>query len=94
MKYTVIWISAAGHELASAWLNAAVRNAVTSAAHAIDMLLSTDPETRGELRFDTVRTLTVPPLGVDFEVVEADRIVYVLSVWYIPPGTVNGSSKP
>jgi hypothetical protein len=29
-----------------------------------------DPEKRGKHRFDTVRSLAVPPLGVDFEVVE------------------------
>ena len=94
MKYHVIWTPAAEQELASVWMNAVVRNTVTSAAHTIDMLLSQDPETRGTSRFDSVRTLTVPPLGVDFEVVAADRFVYVLSVWYSPPGSVNGAGSP
>jgi len=40
-----------------------------------------DPETRGESRHDTVRVLLVPPLGVHFDVVAADRTVYVLAVW-------------
>lgn len=67
--------------LARVWLDAADRNAITSAAAAIDRLLSRGPESRGEVRFDTVRTLSVPPLGVDFEVIEADRMVFVLIVW-------------
>ncbi|HEV3339060.1 MAG TPA: hypothetical protein VG125_01850 [Pirellulales bacterium] len=43
--------------------------------------MARNPESVGELRFDTVRTLAIPPLGVDYEVVDQDRIVYVLSVW-------------
>jgi hypothetical protein len=93
MKYSVVWTAPAEQELTSAWLNASDRNAVTSAAHEIDTLLSEDAERRGQARFDTVRTLVVPPLGVDFDVIEADRIVYVLTVWPIPPATVNGSTK-
>jgi hypothetical protein len=88
MKYTVVWTPSAEQDLAAVWLNAANRNAVTSAAHTIDGLLGQDPETRGTLRFDSVRTLLVPPLGVDFEVVEPDRIVYVLTIWDV---TKNGS---
>ena len=47
----------------------------------IDLLLRTDPETRGAVNFDTVRTLAISPLAVDFEVIPDDRIVWVLSVW-------------
>lgn len=81
MRFTVSWTPTAQQDLAAVWLAAADRNAVTSAANVVDTLLATNPESRGDLRFDTVRTLAVPPLGVDFEVVEADRIVYVLTVW-------------
>ncbi|MFL5340827.1 MAG: hypothetical protein ACJ8F7_11820 [Gemmataceae bacterium] len=62
-------------------MNAADRGAVTSASHTIDRLLARNPGTRGTVRFDTVRTLTVHPLGVDFEVVDQDLIVWVLSAW-------------
>lgn len=47
----------------------------------IDRLLTRDPETMGEARFDTVRTLAIPPLGVDYEVIVDDRLIYVLSAW-------------
>jgi len=50
-------------------------------ANTIDQLLKQNPLAIGEVRFDTVRSLAVAPLGVDFEVLEQDRLVYVLSVW-------------
>jgi hypothetical protein len=81
MRFNVSWTPTAEQDLAAVWMDADDRNAITSAAHTIDGLLAVDPESRGEVRFDTVRTLSVPPLGVDFEVVEPDRIVYVLSAW-------------
>jgi hypothetical protein len=81
MKYTVHWTPSAEQELADIWMNAADRAAVTSASHTIDRLLAWNPDKRGAARFDTVRTLTVPPLGVDFEVVDQDLIVWVLSAW-------------
>jgi hypothetical protein len=81
MTYTVLWIPPAEQNLATVWMDADDRDAVTSAAHTIDRLLARDPESVGEVRFDTVRTLSIAPLGVDYEVIEADRIVYVLAVW-------------
>jgi hypothetical protein len=89
MRYTVLWTPTAEQELAAIWTASADRSAVTAASKEIDRTLSVDPELKGEVSFDTVRTLVVDPLGVDFEVVEADRIVYVLAVWDIttsPPG--------
>jgi hypothetical protein len=56
---------------------------VTAASREIDRILHRDPSTRGESRDQNVRILFITPLGVDFEVVEADRIVYVLAVWRI-----------
>ena len=82
MRFTVIWTAPAEQNLAAVWMAALDRNAVTSAANIVDQLLAEDPETRGEARFDTVRSFVLVPLGLDFEVVELDRIVYVLSVWH------------
>lgn len=81
MSFTVIWTPAAEQELAAIWLSAPDRSAVTAAANAIDWLLRRDPEAIGDQRFDTVRSLGVPPLGADYEVLLQDRLVYVLSVW-------------
>ncbi len=81
MKYMVRWTPAAEQELADIWINAADRGAVTRASHAIDQMLAWNPETRGAPRFDTVRTLSVPPLVVDFDVNDQDLMVWVLSAW-------------
>jgi len=81
MRFTVLWTATAEQDLAAVWLAANNRQAVTSAATTIDDLLTSDPEVRGEPRFDTVRSLSIPPLGIDFEVIEADRVVWVLSTW-------------
>jgi hypothetical protein len=87
--YTVVWKRSAEQQLAALWLLASNRNAVTRAAARIDLLLWADPDQQGTPIFDTIRQLIVPPLGVEFEVVEDDRIVWVLSVW-----TVSGGLTP
>ena len=68
MRYSVLWTRLAEQDLATIWLDAVDRNAVTAAASAIDRLLSRNPESQGEVLFDTVRSLRVPALGVEFEV--------------------------
>jgi plasmid stabilization system protein ParE len=81
MTYTVVWTPAAEDDLAAIWLAAADRKSVTHAARQADELLRNDAETVGESRSETVRILFVPPLGIEFEVVERDRKVSVLTVW-------------
>jgi hypothetical protein len=84
MRYTAIYTDQAEQKLADAWMNSPDRSAITIACNSIDEELAEDPETKGDLRFDTVRSLIAGPLGVEFEVVEPDRLVYVLSVWLVP----------
>lgn len=81
MNYTVVWTEPAQQELARLWAGASDRNAVSAASNRIDRLLGNRPSSVGQVRFDTVRTLAVAPLGVDYEVIDDDRIVYVLAVW-------------
>lgn len=81
MKYTVIWKPEAERRLATLWMDAANRSAVTEAANQIDEMLRRDPDDKGESRDRGRRVLTVPPLGVLFKVRPQDRIVYVLTVW-------------
>lgn len=83
MTFTVLWTPSAEQDLAAVWVAAHDRAAVTSAAATIDALLRENPQALGESREDSLRITFVAPLGVDFEVVEEDRIVYVLSVWLI-----------
>jgi hypothetical protein len=56
--------------------------AITAAANAIDAKLRHDPQSQGEISFDTVRTWTVAPLTVDFEVDEDNCKVHVIAVTY------------
>ncbi len=81
MKFNVVWTRAAEQDLAAVWTEASDRRAVTSAADTIDDLLAQDPDAVGEVCFDTVRSFSVPPLGVDYEVIEAERVVYVFAAW-------------
>jgi hypothetical protein len=83
MNYTVLWTSTAEEGLAALWLTEPDRPAITAAANSIDTQLNTDPDQCGESRYDTVRVLFVYPLGVEFDVQEQDRVVYVTSVWSI-----------
>lgn len=83
MRYTVVWTTDAEQELASIWLNAKDRSAVTSAVLRIDMALREDPLLEGESRSGMFRVIHELPLGVDFRAVEEDRMVYVVAVWYV-----------
>ena len=67
------------------WAPAKDRSAVTAAANRIDVLLRSDPLSCGESRGGSSRVFFVPPLGVDFEVHEDDRLVTVLAVWRVKP---------
>ena len=81
MIYTVIWKPEAERRLASIWLGAVDRDAITLAANQIDQQLRNNPDSQGESRLDGRRILLVPPLGVLFTVQPLDRRVTVVAVW-------------
>ena len=82
MNYSVTWTPGAEQELAAVWLAAADRNAVTQASYRLDQDLAQDPFGRGFERSSSVdRTATDLPLGIDYEVIEDDKLVRVLRVW-------------
>lgn len=83
MTFTVHWTEAAVQMLAAIWMAAPDRNAITVANDEIDAVLREDADTVGRPVFDTVRQFELWPLGVQFEVVKADRLVYVLACWLI-----------
>jgi hypothetical protein len=89
VTYQVIWMPPAEERLAAIWLASSNRNAITHAAHDIDVVLEVFPNAAGECEFDTVREYANSHLTVEFEVVESDRCVYVLNVW----DTANGRPK-
>ena len=79
-RYTVVWVKSAQDELAELWLNAPDRNAVTTAAHAIDQELGEDAQDKGSELSEGLRSLFAPPLKAIFTVREDDRIAEVLRV--------------
>jgi plasmid stabilization system protein ParE len=84
MKFTVVWKRLANAKLATIWIEAADRSAVSAAADAIDHLLKTSPLDQGESRSDNERVLIVSPLAVLYEVHVEDRRVDVLAVRHLP----------
>jgi hypothetical protein len=81
VNWTVVWVSDAEAELAELWLAPLQRQLVANAANEIDRILGIAPRDAGESREEGRRILLVPPLGVTFRVLEADRVVRVLEVW-------------
>jgi hypothetical protein len=83
MKFTVVWTNDAIDELATIWINAGDRAAVTDASNEIDRQLARDPEHAGEQREGVVRLLIIEPLAVVFAVRSQDRIATVFSVYRV-----------
>jgi hypothetical protein len=90
MKWTVLWKKDAEDDLTNLWVNASDKAAVTAAANRIDAQLQADPLSTGEPRAEDDRVHFDPPLGVLFTVDAADRKVYVVRVWRMPPDGKNG----
>ncbi len=93
MNYQVEWGPEALQALAHIWTTATNRSAVAAASHAIDVTLAANPHATGVVVFDTVREYSHPLLGVEFEVIDADRRVWVLTVWDATTGrpTITGN---
>ena len=85
MRYTVLWKPRADDELASIWLAAEDRDAVTQAAAEIESTLREEATLKGESRSGNKRILLLPPLGVEFSVIEEDRVAYISAVWSFRP---------
>jgi hypothetical protein len=85
MSYTVRWKKSALEILATLWMNADsdLRRQITAATNRIDQLLQQDPINVGESREGADRVEYVPPLGMRFEVNEANHVVTVLHTWLV-----------
>ena len=84
MNYDVVWGPRAENMLAAVWMAAADREAVNDAAAEVDLRLGRDPLRFGESRQSSVhRVGYIPPLGVEFEVIEDDKRVIVQGVFAI-----------
>ena len=84
MNYIVHWTEIALDELAAVWTAATDRNAVTAASHRLELDIAADPYGRGLLRASSANYTAVDlPLGIEYDVIEADKTVRFLRVWSI-----------
>jgi len=81
MTYRVLWSPHAEKRLELVLQDSTERELLAAAAREIDQCLMADPKAFGESRFDTVRVGFVPPLGVQFEVMDDVETVIVYDVW-------------
>ena len=89
--FTVVYDPAALADLASAWTNAADRNAVTAAVERTDRALRADPHAVGVEVSEGLRGLNEGPLRFNYSIEEDDRVVRVAAVRLLmPPKSGNG----
>lgn len=81
MNYTVAWSRDAIDQVTLVWLAAANRNAVTQAAHRLELALADQPFIGTRRNSSVNRTATDYPLGIDFEIIEDDKKVRIIRVW-------------
>ena len=85
MKYTVLWARDAEKELAAIWMATDNRGMIAEAADSLDRQLTHNPDAIGESRPHKQRVAYCLPLGIRFQIFNADRIVRVLAVWACRP---------
>jgi len=84
MKYTVVTVPVAEHQLADIWLKATNPQLVADAFNRIESLLKHDAHRLGRAHPDGWRGLIIPPLAITFRVSEDDRLATIMSVFYRP----------
>ncbi len=82
MRYTVVWLPTAQTKLATIWMQATDRHAVSQASTTIDDYLKYAPLSVGQA-FGRYRRLTVFPLQVVYRVSTPDCLVEVIQVAYL-----------
>jgi hypothetical protein len=84
VPYRVIWTPDAENDLATVWMAAPDREAVTTAVYQLEQELTSSPLTVGESRRSSVERLVLfAPIGLTFFVVVDDNKVFVTAVTLI-----------
>jgi hypothetical protein len=81
MTYTVTWLNSAQTQLAQLWVDAQNRQEISDAANYFDSSLRLDPYRESESRIGNQRIQFRTPLGIIFDVSDADCLVTVYAVW-------------
>ena len=79
-RFTVVWHQEAEDELARIWLESENRQAVSTAANAIDRQLGNDADAKGIYLFVGLRLFEQQPLRVIYRVREEDRLASILYI--------------
>jgi hypothetical protein len=84
MNYRVEWTVEAENDLAALWNAATDRNAITAASDWLERHLTRDPLNFGQPWVSSVHRIAVRDLiGIEFEVIEDDKLVLVHGVFAI-----------
>jgi hypothetical protein len=83
MSYRVFWSPYAEKRLETILSNAQDVSLLVLATEEIDRYLAAIPKELGESRYDTIRIGFVPPLGVQFELLDDVQTASVYDVWRI-----------
>ena len=78
--FRVLWWDDALTDLAQLWIDAEDKAAVTNAASKTDLMLVTEPASKGEDVAEGLRRLEVGPLRVYFQIADDERIVEIVAV--------------
>jgi hypothetical protein len=81
VSYQVVWQQDAEDDLTTIWNDAPDRGYVAAVADEIERLLKRDAASLGESREENFRVFLFEPLGVEFQVFEAERRALVVRVW-------------
>jgi hypothetical protein len=83
MRYTVTWLPGAQSALASLWVQAADKPAMSAASNRIDRLLAAAPLSVGAAH-GRYRRIVLAPMEVVYSVSPPDRLVEVVYVGQLP----------
>ncbi len=82
MSYRVEWTAGAESDLAAIWNAAEDQSAITRASEWLDQWLARDPINFGEeWASPTHRIAARDPIGIEYEVIEDDKLVLVHGVF-------------
>jgi len=84
MRRTVVWLPSAEKALAAIWLDPERDEAVTEASYHLDRDLQTDAELNGTPLREGLWSIERSPLRAVYEIIEADRLVRVVNVGFLP----------
>ena len=88
MNYDIVWHPAAENELAAVWMAAEDRDAVNVAVRWFENYLARRPLTFGVPQLSSVHRMAYfESFAIEYEVIEDDKRVFVLSMFRVEAGT-------